>query len=161
MNRHHHNQGASVSNAEHTAKAGFFAVLSDLLGFRGSGAGFWGGRTSTLRLAFLTAFVAAAFLALTAAPASAATAYKQIGEITGPEAGVSFESLKSESVAVNDHNGHVYVAVSAVAACPNEQLRVESNPAALPDCRAYEQVMLPFMTPAQPTTTPEPPSPRQ
>jgi hypothetical protein len=72
-----------------------------------------GARTPSLRLLAALALALAATLALTAAPALASTTYTQIGEITGPEAGVTFGSLKSESVAVNDHNGHVYVADSA------------------------------------------------
>jgi hypothetical protein len=104
-----------------------------------------------LRLVGLTAFMVAAFLALTVGSASAATVNPKIGEITGPEAGVSFESLKSESVAVNDHNGHIFVADSAAEACPNEGLRVENNSLAL-GCRAYEQDTLPLTTSAQPTT---------
>jgi hypothetical protein len=58
----------------------------------------------------LLATLAIAFLALTTSSASAATAYTQIGEITGPEPGESFGELKSESVAVDDQNGHIYVA---------------------------------------------------
>jgi hypothetical protein len=53
-----------------------------------------------------------ALLALTAGPASAAFKYTPAGEIAGPEPGVSFTSLKSESVAVSDFNGHIYVADS-------------------------------------------------
>jgi hypothetical protein len=58
--------------------------------------------------------VVLALLALTAAPALASTTtFTPIGEISGPGVGVPFGSLKSESVAVNDHNGHVYVADSS------------------------------------------------
>ena len=44
----------------------------------------------------------AALLALAVGPASAAIVNAKIGEIPGPEGGVIFGSLKSESVAVND-----------------------------------------------------------
>jgi hypothetical protein len=77
------------------------------------GEGTRGVSASLLRLSALTIVVAAALLALSVSSASAATAYKDIGEITGPEAGVPFGLLKSEAVAVNDKNGHIYVADSS------------------------------------------------
>jgi hypothetical protein len=84
----HRNQGESVSNAERRAKTtsesrvGFLAVLSDLPRDGGSGAGFWGGRTALLRLVGLTVLAIAAFLALTAGSASAATVRPFESQIT-------------------------------------------------------------------------------
>jgi hypothetical protein len=51
-------------------------------------------------------------LAVSAAFASAAVQFPVLGEVSGPAAGESFGSLNSESVAVNDFNGHVMVADS-------------------------------------------------
>jgi sugar lactone lactonase YvrE len=78
---HHHatnQKGTRVSHAQSSAKApsrrtvGAARLVASLRG-GGSGAGFLGGRTALLKLAALTAIVAAAFWAVVASPASAAT----------------------------------------------------------------------------------------
>src|SRR5450759_2364606 len=66
------------------------------------------------RLAAVFATAAFAVLALGAAPVLAATAFPKLGQINGPAPGSSFGHLDSESVAVNDSNGHVLVADSGV-----------------------------------------------
>jgi hypothetical protein len=53
-----------------------------------------------------------ALLAVFATPASAALKFNPAGEITGPSAGQPFGTLHSESVAVNDSNGHILIADS-------------------------------------------------
>ncbi len=52
-------------------------------------------------------------IAFALAPTSASAALIPAGEITGPAAGVAFGALKSESVAVSDFDGHIYVADSS------------------------------------------------
>jgi hypothetical protein len=81
-----------------------FATLRGLLRVAGCGA-------PSFRLIGLLA-LATASLALTASSASAFVAYAKLGKIAGPAPGETFSQLKSESVAVNDKNGHVYVADS-------------------------------------------------
>jgi hypothetical protein len=66
-------------------------------------------------LATLVALAAgcAALMALSVAPAGAALQFSaSVGEISGPAVGMSFSALRSESVAVNDLNGHILVADS-------------------------------------------------
>jgi hypothetical protein len=87
---------------------GSSGTVGGVRGSDGSGVEFWGGRAALLRLALLTVVAVVAFLALAVGSASAATIYKQVGEIPGP-----FGSLKSESIAVNTHNGHIYIADSS------------------------------------------------
>lgn len=115
----HHQKGTQVNHTARSTRTpflrtGFFATLRGLLRAEGSGApsSGVGARTSPLKLAALTVLAALCALALGATPASAALTFEQIGEITGPEAGVPFGSLKSESVAVNDQNGHILIADS-------------------------------------------------
>lgn len=64
-----------------------------------------------LRLIGLLALTSAAF-AFTATSASALVAYAHRGVIAGPAPGLHFSDLTSESVAVNNKNGHIYVADS-------------------------------------------------
>jgi DNA-binding beta-propeller fold protein YncE len=116
-------KGTNVTPTEHTAKTpslrtGIFATLRGLLrvGRTGAPSSARLGARRPARLTALHLLAAAlattALLALTAAPALASTSYTKLGEITGPAAGETFERLKSESVAVSDKNGHVYVADS-------------------------------------------------
>jgi DNA-binding beta-propeller fold protein YncE len=65
---------------------------------------------SAFRLIGLVTVVIGAFLALAASPAFAVVL--PAGEIAGSAPGVPFSSLKSESVAVSDFDGHIYVADS-------------------------------------------------
>jgi hypothetical protein len=110
---HHERKGTTVNHTTPTtttAPSRRSGGGVGLVGFGGIGARFsGGGGTVLLKLSGLLALTITALLALGASSASAATAYNKIGEITGPEAGVHFTELKSESVVVNDHNGHIYV----------------------------------------------------
>jgi hypothetical protein len=129
----HRNQGASVSNAEHTAKdpsnrIGLFAVLSDLPRDGGSGAGSEGGiggRTSSLRLVGLLTLVFAALLALAASSASAATTRQLQAQITEADSAAPPAEFGSEGpgagqineprgIAV-DNEDSVYVADTALS----------------------------------------------
>jgi hypothetical protein len=114
----HPQKGTQVTRTTPSARTpflrtGIVAALRGGFGGGGSGAGFSGavgGRgTAALRLAGLLALGFAALFVLTASSALAATINKPVGEIIGPEPGVHFAELKSESVAVNDKNGHIYV----------------------------------------------------
>src|SRR4029077_18429551 len=66
---------------------------------------------SRLMSVALLALATAAFLALTAASASAALVFPPNGEIAGSGTG-PFSPLDSESVAVNNANGHILIADS-------------------------------------------------
>ncbi len=100
-------------------RTGIFAALRGVFGggegsgapsdgVGGSGAGFFG-VTGVLRVAGLVALTIVV-LALTSAPASAALKNEKIGEITG----AFTSSLPTVGMlAVDDHNGHIFVADSA------------------------------------------------
>jgi hypothetical protein len=111
-----HRQQQAKSTSE--ARVGVFAWLSDRFGFRGSGApssAGVGGEPTSPGLTGLTVIAVGllSVVGLFAVPsASAAFKYTAAGEISGPGPGVSFASLKSESVAVSDFNHHIYVADS-------------------------------------------------
>jgi hypothetical protein len=112
-----------VTTTEHHAKtpsviAGLFAPLVGLFRAKGSGApasARAAAAPSRLRLgaAGLGLVLLLAALALPAA-APAAFKYTSLGEIAGPGPFERFESLRSNSVAVNDKNGHIYVADSGL-----------------------------------------------
>jgi sugar lactone lactonase YvrE len=81
-----------------------------------------------LRLAALTCAVVTLLVA--APSAMAFVDHPSLGEISGPSAGVPFASLHSESVAVNDHNGHVLVADSGSGTVYDYTSPDDTSPAA-------------------------------
>jgi DNA-binding beta-propeller fold protein YncE len=91
-------------------KTGLLALLRAFLHIAGSGAPSRGCRVST-RLAGALVLTLAT-LAFGATSAEAAVQFPVLGEVSGPAAGERFGSFNSESVAVNDFNGHVMVADS-------------------------------------------------
>ncbi|HEV7493045.1 hypothetical protein [Baekduia sp.] len=69
-----------------------------------------------------------ALLALGVAPAFAALQFPSAGQIAGPSAGTPFSLLKSESVAVNDTNGHILVADSGTGLVYDFTSAVDTTP---------------------------------
>src|ERR1700751_765741 len=86
-------------------QSGGVAGLARSCAFKGTNA------SSAVRCGVAAALLAVAVVLGDAVPAFAD--FAPIGEIVGPAPGVHFGDLKAESVAVDDHNGHIFVADSS------------------------------------------------
>jgi DNA-binding beta-propeller fold protein YncE len=116
-----------VKTTEHArkspaAKTGTFATRGGLLRGGGSGAPSLRLLATCLGLALLVAGLAIP------SDASAAVKYPQLGEIVGPTPGEHFTGLNSESVAVNNKNGHIYVADSGAHRVYNFASSADTSP---------------------------------